>query len=70
MPRLAEVAAALPVPTEVLVTEHYPEADPHTVLLIRPDGHLVGVTQGARAEDLQALAERARGGPEALTSTS
>ncbi|MCC9309187.1 FAD-dependent monooxygenase [Kitasatospora sp. RB6PN24] len=70
MPRLAEVAAALPVPTEVLVAEHYPEAGPHTVLLIRPDGHLVGITQGARAEDLQALAEHARGGPEALTSTS
>ncbi|MFE9427206.1 FAD-dependent monooxygenase [Kitasatospora sp. NPDC006697] len=66
MPRLAEVAAALPVPAEVLVTEHYPEAGPHSVLLIRPDGHLVGVVHGAQAEDLHALAERVHGGPEAL----
>ncbi|WP_063772479.1 FAD-dependent monooxygenase [Streptomyces sp. NRRL S-495] len=66
MPRLAEVAAALPVPAEVLVTEAYPGAGPHTVLLIRPDGHLVGVTQGAAAEDLQALADGARGGPASL----
>ncbi|WP_354642525.1 FAD-dependent monooxygenase [Kitasatospora camelliae] len=57
MPRLAEVAAALPVPTEVLVTEEYPGAGPHTVLLVRPDGHLVGTAQGPRAEALQALAE-------------
>ncbi|MDH6113064.1 3-(3-hydroxy-phenyl)propionate hydroxylase [Kitasatospora sp. MAP12-15] len=67
MPQLAEVAAALPVPAEVLVTEQYPGASPHTVLLVRPDGHLVGITQGCRAEDLQALAERARGGPASLT---
>ncbi|MFJ8435709.1 FAD-dependent monooxygenase [Kitasatospora sp. NPDC094019] len=66
MPRLAEVAAALPVPAEVLVTESYPGAGPHTVLLIRPDGHLVGVTQGAAAEDLQALADGVRGGPASL----
>ncbi|MGW4896144.1 FAD-dependent monooxygenase [Kitasatospora sp. NPDC004240] len=66
MPRLAEVAAALPVPAEVLVTEEYPGAGPHTVLLIRPDGHLVGITQGAAAADLQALADRARGGPAPL----
>ncbi|MFE6870491.1 FAD-dependent monooxygenase [Kitasatospora sp. NPDC057692] len=70
MPRLAEVAAALPVPTEVLVTEAYPGAGPHTVLLIRPDGHLVGTTQGADGEDLQALADRARGGPASLTGGS
>ncbi|MFI5647690.1 FAD-dependent monooxygenase [Kitasatospora sp. NPDC051705] len=70
MPRLAEVAAALPVPAEVLVTEEYPEAGPHTVLLIRPDGHLVGVTQGAAAEDLLALADRARGGPAPLAGAA
>lgn len=69
MPRLAEVAAALPVPAEVLVTEDYPGAAPHTVLLIRPDGHLVGSTQGCRAEDLQALADGARGGPAPLAGT-
>ncbi|MFD9128003.1 FAD-dependent monooxygenase, partial [Kitasatospora sp. NPDC059571] len=67
MPRLTEVAEALPVPAEVLVTEEYPGAEPHTVLLIRPDGHLVGTTQGCRAEDLTALADGARGGPAPLT---
>ncbi|WP_329568020.1 FAD-dependent monooxygenase [Kitasatospora sp. NBC_01266] len=66
MPRLAEVAAALPVPTEVLITEEYPGAGAHTVLLVRPDGHLVGITQGCQAEDLLALADRARGGPTPL----
>ncbi|WP_033819032.1 FAD-dependent monooxygenase [Kitasatospora sp. MBT63] len=66
MPRLAEVATALPVPAEVLVTEQYPGADPHTVLLVRPDGHLVGATQGCRADALLALADNARGGPGAL----
>ncbi|MFJ1706125.1 FAD-dependent monooxygenase [Kitasatospora sp. NPDC088346] len=62
MPRLAEVATSLPVPAEVLVTEEYPGANPHTVLLIRPDGHLVGTTQGCRADALLALADGARGG--------
>ncbi|MET9615113.1 FAD-dependent monooxygenase [Kitasatospora indigofera] len=69
MPRLAEVAAALPVPAEVLVTEDYPGAAPHTVLLIRPDGHLVGTTQGCHAEGLLALADDARGGPAPLPGT-
>ncbi|PBC77510.1 3-(3-hydroxy-phenyl)propionate hydroxylase [Streptomyces sp. TLI_235] len=68
MPRLTEVAAALPVPTEVLVTEEYPGAEPHTVLLIRPDGHLVGSTQGCRAEELRRLAHGARGGPARLSA--
>ncbi|MFB7665610.1 FAD-dependent monooxygenase [Kitasatospora sp. NPDC056138] len=66
MPQLCEVAAALPVPAEVLVTEEYPGAEPHTVLLIRPDGHLVGTTHGCRSDDLRALADRARGGPPSL----
>ncbi|MFI6447489.1 FAD-dependent monooxygenase [Kitasatospora sp. NPDC050543] len=70
MPRLAEVARALPVPAEVLVTEDYPTAGPHTVLLIRPDGHLVGVTDGCRADDLQSLADGARGGPTSLTASA
>jgi len=55
MPRLAEVATALPVPAEVLVTEAYPGAEPHTVLLIRPDGHLVGTTRGPHEDALRAL---------------
>ncbi|WP_051731778.1 FAD-dependent monooxygenase [Kitasatospora phosalacinea] len=56
MPRLAELAAALPVPTEVLVTDAYPGATPHTVLLVRPDGHLLGTTPGLHPEALHALA--------------
>jgi 3-(3-hydroxy-phenyl)propionate hydroxylase len=68
MPRLTTLAAALPIPTEVLVTDRYPAADPHTVLLIRPDGHLVGSAHGAEPEALQALAQHAGGGP-ASTAT-
>ncbi|GAA2748930.1 MULTISPECIES: FAD-dependent monooxygenase [Kitasatospora] len=56
MPRLAEVAGALPVPAEVLVAESYPGAEPHTVLLVRPDGHLVGATHGAADDAIQDLA--------------
>jgi 3-(3-hydroxy-phenyl)propionate hydroxylase len=55
MPRLAELAAALPVPTDVLVTDTYPGATPHTVLLVRPDGHLLGTTPGLHPETLHAL---------------
>ncbi|MGW4805617.1 FAD-dependent monooxygenase [Kitasatospora sp. NPDC004272] len=55
MPRLAELAAELPVPTEVLVTDAYPGATPHTVLLVRPDGHLLGTTPGLHPETLHAL---------------
>lgn len=68
MPLLSEAATTLPVPAEVLVTEGYPGAEPHSVLLIRPDGHLVGTTQGVRSDDLRALADGARGGPAVLTS--
>ncbi|GJF31853.1 monooxygenase [Kitasatospora sp. NE20-6] len=68
MPKLSEVATALPVPAEVLVTEAYPGAEPHTVLLVRPDGHLVGTTQGCDAEALRSLADDARGGPAVLTA--
>ena len=35
----------------------------HTVLLIRPDGHLVTALNGVRAADLYAAAEAAVGGP-------
>ncbi|MFF0393650.1 FAD-dependent monooxygenase [Kitasatospora sp. NPDC004615] len=55
MPRLTELADALPVPTEVLVTDAYPGATPHTVLLIRPDGHLLGTTPGLHPETLHTL---------------
>ncbi|MFF4652498.1 FAD-dependent monooxygenase [Streptomyces sp. NPDC001380] len=66
MPRLAASAAALPAPAEVVVAEVYEGAAAHTVLLVRPDGHLVGTVQGHRPEELRELADRARGGPAAL----
>ncbi|MFC1414838.1 FAD-dependent monooxygenase [Streptacidiphilus sp. N1-12] len=62
MPQLTEATRALPLPAELLVTEAYPSAVPHTVLLIRPDGHLVAAVQGCRPDDLWTLADRARGG--------
>ena len=66
MPQLAEAAAMLPVPAEVVVAEVYAGATAHTVLLVRPDGHLVGTVQGGRPEDLLTLAKRTCGVPVAL----
>ncbi|WP_370071447.1 FAD-dependent monooxygenase [Streptacidiphilus sp. MAP5-3] len=63
MPQLTEATEALPLPAELLVTEAYPGAAPHTVLLIRPDGHLVAALHGCRPEELYDLADRARSGP-------
>ncbi|WP_405794022.1 FAD-dependent monooxygenase [Streptomyces sp. NBC_01506] len=66
MPRLAEAVAALPAPAELLVTESYPGASAHSVLYVRPDGHLVAAFGGVRPEELYAAADAARGGaPEA-----
>ncbi|WP_328719043.1 FAD-dependent monooxygenase [Streptomyces sp. NBC_00247] len=62
MPRLAEAVHALPVESELLVTESYPGAAAHTVLLIRPDGHLVAAFAGVRPAELFAAADAARGG--------
>ncbi|WP_031014158.1 FAD-dependent monooxygenase [Streptomyces sp. NRRL F-5727] len=61
MPRLEEAAEALPMTAEVLVTDAYPGAPAHAVLLIRPDGHLVAAFAGVRPEELRAAAEAARG---------
>ncbi|MFE9626141.1 FAD-dependent monooxygenase [Streptomyces sp. NPDC006527] len=63
MPRLAGAVTALPCPAELLVAESYPGAAAHTVLLIRPDGHLVSALSGVRPADLYAAAEAAVGGP-------
>lgn len=63
MPRLAEAVAALPSPAELLVTESYPGASAHSVLLVRPDGHLVAAFGGVRPDELYAAADAARGGP-------
>ncbi|MFI9582854.1 FAD-dependent monooxygenase [Streptomyces sp. NPDC052236] len=62
MPRLAAAVTALPVRAELLVTETYPGAAAHTVLLVRPDGHLVASFAGVRPAELYAAADAARGG--------
>ncbi|WP_427165728.1 FAD-dependent monooxygenase [Streptomyces sp. C1-1] len=62
MPRLAAAVAALPHQAELLVAESYPGAAAHTVLLVRPDGHLVTAFGGVRPADLYAAAEAALGG--------
>lgn len=62
MPRLAAAVTALPVRAELLVTEAYPGASAHSVLLVRPDGHLVAAFGGVRPADLYAAADAARGG--------
>lgn len=49
-------------PSELLVTESYPGASAHTVLLVRPDGHLVAAFGGVRPDELYAAADAARGG--------
>ncbi|MER5298852.1 FAD-dependent monooxygenase [Streptomyces lasiicapitis] len=61
MPRLAAAVAALPHPAELLVAEAYPGAAAHTVLLVRPDGHLVTALGGVRPAELYAAAEAALG---------
>ncbi|MBV9024825.1 MAG: FAD-dependent monooxygenase [Streptomycetaceae bacterium] len=63
MPQLSAAVAALPVRAELLVTESYPGATAHTVLVVRPDGHLVGAMTGCRPAELYACADAARGGP-------
>ncbi|WP_344490587.1 FAD-dependent monooxygenase [Streptomyces enissocaesilis] len=62
MPRLAAAVTALPVRAELLVAESYPGATAHTVLLVRPDGHLVAAFHGVRPAELYAAADAARGG--------
>ncbi|ARP74423.1 monooxygenase [Streptomyces pluripotens] len=62
MPRLAAAVAALPHPAELLVAESYPGAPAHSVLLVRPDGHLVTALSGVRPADLYAAAEATVGG--------
>ncbi|MGW1809476.1 FAD-dependent monooxygenase [Streptomyces sp. NPDC002078] len=62
MPRLAAAVTALPYPAELLVAESYPGAPAHSVLLVRPDGHLITALSGVRPADLYAAAEAAVGG--------
>ncbi|MGK5549236.1 FAD-dependent monooxygenase [Streptomyces sp. URMC 127] len=62
MPQLAAAVSALPVRAELLVTDEYPGAPAHTVLVVRPDGHLVAALAGVRPAELYACAEAVRGG--------
>ncbi|WP_448315719.1 FAD-dependent monooxygenase [Streptomyces sp. CO7] len=61
MPALADAVRTLPAPAELLVTEVYPGAPAHTVLLVRPDGRLVTALSGVRPQQLRAAAEAATG---------
>ncbi|MFE9771567.1 FAD-dependent monooxygenase [Streptomyces sp. NPDC005931] len=63
MPRLVAAVSALPHQAELLVAESYPGAAAHTVLLVRPDGHLVTALSGVRPADLYAAAQAVVGGP-------
>ncbi|MDT3727333.1 FAD-dependent monooxygenase [Streptomyces sp. DSM 41972] len=69
MPRLAAAVSALPHRAELLVAESYPGAAAHTVLLVRPDGHLVTALSGVRPADMYAAAETALGGPATATAS-
>ncbi|WP_399897416.1 FAD-dependent monooxygenase [Streptomyces sp. BBFR51] len=69
MPRLAAAVTALPHRAELLVAESYPGAAAHTVLLVRPDGHLVTALNGVRPADLYAAAESALGGAKAAVAS-
>ncbi|MDN3255089.1 FAD-dependent monooxygenase [Streptomyces mutabilis] len=70
MPRLAAAVTALPHHAELLVAEAYPGAAAHTVLLVRPDGHLVTALGGVRPADLYAAAEAALGGATAAATAT
>ncbi|MFC7885776.1 FAD-dependent monooxygenase [Streptomyces sp. NPDC057376] len=70
MPRLAAAVTALPHRAELLVAEAYPGAAAHTVLLVRPDGHLVSAQGGVRPADLYAAAETALGGAAASATAA
>ncbi|WP_240137915.1 FAD-dependent monooxygenase [Streptomyces sp. MUM 178J] len=69
MPRLAAAVAALPMRAELLVTESYPGASAHTVLLVRPDGHLAAAFAGVRPAELYGAADAVRGGAPAAART-
>ncbi|RNL73026.1 FAD-dependent monooxygenase [Streptomyces sp. I6] len=69
MPRLASTVAELPTPAELLVAESYPGASAHTVLLVRPDGHLAAAFGGVRSAELYAAADAVRGGAPAASES-
>lgn len=62
MPMLAAAVDELPLRGRLLVAEDYPGAPAHTVLVVRPDGHLVAAVPGTRTDLLLACAEAPAGG--------
>ncbi|MGW0365127.1 FAD-dependent oxidoreductase [Streptomyces sp. NPDC002990] len=62
MPRLAAAVSALPVRADLLVADAYPGAPAHTVLLVRPDGHLTATFAGVRPAELYEAADAVRAG--------
>ncbi|MCY0921406.1 FAD-dependent monooxygenase [Streptomyces sp. H27-G5] len=62
MPRLAAAVGALPTRADLLVADSYPGAPAHTVLLVRPDGHLAATFAGVRPAELYEAADAVRGG--------
>ena len=61
MPELAAAVDALPIRAQLLVAEDYPGAAAHTVLVVRPDGHLVASLPAARTGQLATCADAVRG---------
>jgi 3-(3-hydroxy-phenyl)propionate hydroxylase len=71
MPQLAATVRELPLPAELLVTEEYPGAGAHTLLVVRPDGHLAAALPGTDRDELRAcvLAVRGTAAPAESVST-
>ncbi|WP_130797286.1 FAD-dependent monooxygenase [Streptomyces otsuchiensis] len=61
MPDLAATARTLPVEAELLVTDEYPGAPAHTLLVIRPDGRLAAALPGSATDELVRYAGSLRG---------
>ncbi|WP_309302891.1 FAD-dependent monooxygenase [Streptomyces sp. PT12] len=64
MPELAAATGTLALPAELLVTEDYPGTAPHTLLVVRPDGHLAAALPGADQPSLRACAATLRAIPD------
>ncbi|WP_016910069.1 FAD-dependent monooxygenase [Streptomyces xiaopingdaonensis] len=61
MPQLASAVEGLPLRAQLVVTEGYPGAAAHTVLVVRADGHLVAALPGGRDAELRTCADAVRG---------
>ncbi len=61
MPELAAASRDLALPAELLVTEEYPGAGAHALLVVRPDGHLAAALPGTDLDELRACVHVLRG---------